>query len=182
MADCQVGEYRTQGRANLKLAANHDPSNKLLQGDEETANIAPWVLQHLAGVLWFICLPTDMAGHTEPVNREYFLKNKYGNDLDQYKRDAAVLSDPAKYGPRVTKARAVIRQFEQLLQSRPGKFILSDQVSHADSIVFGWYLASAIHPTLNDKIWEGDNDTPRVSAWIKAMGEITGLKPHPPTL
>ncbi|WOO83389.1 uncharacterized protein LOC62_05G006915 [Vanrija pseudolonga] len=174
------GEYVTDSWTIAEwLEKNHGtPTNTLFPaGSNPFARfLKRWVDEELVLEIRELFRPLFYT-YQDAESAEYFLRVKYGNDSALLNGQIERLGSKAEVAKLGVRGRAKLRTLENYLADAPagGPFFLGDKPTHADSIVFGWYLCSQVNaPVVNAELWEND-ELPRIKAWVGEMKKATGL-------
>ncbi|TXT08811.1 hypothetical protein VHUM_02939 [Vanrija humicola] len=172
------GEYVTDSWAIAEWKNHGTPENSLFPagGKPFARFLKRWVDDELMFEIRELFRPLFYR-YQDPQSAEYFLRVKYGGDAALLEGQIARLGSKEEVAKLGARGRAKLRTLENYLADAPagGPFLLGAKPSHADSIVFGWYLCSQVNAAVvNAELWDND-ELPRIRAWVKEMKKATGL-------
>jgi glutathione S-transferase len=110
------------------------------------------------------------------ASQDIWLKNRFSSDQSKLDAFLAFPNDPARVTEQIEKARTRLHTIEDLLayqQSQGSGWLAGDKPSHADALVFGFYVFQILNPQVKKELWEHES-LPLVQAWVE---RVKGLLP-----
>ena len=126
------------------------------------------------------CLPTrgspQVYHNLNKASQEIWLKNRFSSDQSKLDAFLAFPNDPARVSEQIEKARTRLQTIEDLLayqQTQGSGWLVGDKPSHADALVFGFYVFQALSPQVKKELWEHES-LPLTRAWVdKVKGLVS---------
>lgn len=110
------------------------------------------------------------------ASQEIWLKNRFSSDQSKLDAFLAFPNDPTRVSEQIERARTRLQTIEDLLayqQTQGSGWLVGDKPSHADALVFGFYVFQALSPQVKKELWEHES-LPLTRAWVdKVKGLVS---------
>lgn len=103
-----------------------------------------------------------------------WLHNRFSSDQSKLDTFLSFPNDASRVTERIDRARALLQSIEDLLvyqQTLGSGWLVGDAPSHADALVFGFYVFHSLSRRAQQEVWE-HHSLPLTQAWVKNVKSI----------